>query len=397
MRHALAAFVALAALPAAADTRTLTGEAFYRERIALAPEAVLVVEARTADGALAAEARVAAEGRQVPLPFAVEAPQAALTLRAALMLGGRAVWASALVPVAEGGTGAVPPILLTRFEALAFATPYRCGDTVVTVGFDGPNARLRANGVTRTLAPEPAASGARFAGDGAEFWSKGDRATVTLEGTTLPECLPAIPPGLFPLTARGNEPFWTLTLAEGRATFNPMAGTASEDALPEPEVLPDALRFALPSGLTVTLAEAIHRDTMTGMPYPVTVTLERDGETLTGGGGAPMDLLAGPEWRVGTLGGEALAEGVEVTFLVLPEGRVAGKSACNRYMGSLAISGEGLAFGPLAGTMMACPDPLMTVERRWLDTLAAVSRFDIAADGALILYTGDAEAARLVR
>ena len=172
------------------------------------------------------------------------------------------------MPVPEGAEGAVPPVLLTRFEALAFATPFRCGDTVVTVGFDGANARLRAGGQTRTLAPVPAASGARFAGEGAEFWSKGDRATVTLEGVTLPECLPAIPPGLFPLTARGNEPFWTLTLADGRAAFNPMSGTASEDALPEPEVLPDALRFALPSGLVVTLAEAIHRDTMTGMPYP---------------------------------------------------------------------------------------------------------------------------------
>jgi heat shock protein HslJ len=397
MRTAFALVAALAAFPAAADTRIIAGEAFYRERMALDPGALLVVEARATDGSLAGEARVPTDGRQVPLPFAFEAPQSELTLRAALMLGGRTIWASALVAVPEGAEGAVPPILMTRFEALAFATPFRCGDTVVTVGFDGPNARLRAGGQTRTLAPVPAASGARFAGEGAEFWSRGDRATVTLDGTTLPDCLAAIPPGLFPLTAQGNEPFWTLTIADGRVAFNPMSGTASEDALPEPEVLPDALRFALPSGLTVTLTDRIHRDTMTGMPYPVTVTVERAGETLTGGGGDPLALLTGPEWRAETLGGEALAEGVEVTLAVLPGGRVAGKSACNRYMGSLTIGGEGLAFGALAGTKMACPEPLMAVEQRWLEMLQTVTRFDIADDGALILHALDDAVARLVR
>ena len=41
--------------------------------------------------------------------------------------------------------------------------------------------------------------------------------------------------------------------------------------------------------------------------------------------------------------------------------------------------------------MMACPDPLMEQERRMLDALEQVTRFDIAEDGALRLIGGAAD------
>jgi heat shock protein HslJ len=66
-------------------------------------------------------------------------------------------------------------------------------------------------------------------------------------------------------------------------------------------------------------------------------------------------------------------------------------------MGSLTIGGEGVAFGALAGTKMACPEPLMAVEQRWLEMLQTVTRFDIDAEGALILHALDDAVARLVR
>jgi heat shock protein HslJ len=39
--------------------------------------------------------------------------------------------------------------------------------------------------------------------------------------------------------------------------------------------------------------------------------------------------------------------------------------------------------------MMACEPSLMEQERRFLDALAAVTRFEIAPDGALVLVGGD--------
>jgi heat shock protein HslJ/uncharacterized lipoprotein YbaY len=392
----LMALLAASLVAAAAEAREITGTATYRERIALDPDAVLVVEVRGPDGRIAAEARIETAGRQVPIPFAIDVPGAdAAQLRAGLFLGGRPLFVSD--PVDVSGDNAAGEVLLRPAEAMGFASSFRCGDRTVTAGFVGDGMRLRIGDRIWTLAPDPAASGARFSGEGATFWSRGNAATVTVGDETLPECAPAIPPRFFPFTAHGNEPFWTLTLADGRATYAPLDGAGSEDALPEPDLLPDGFRFALPSGLVVTVTEAIHRDTMTGMPYPFTVTLARDKTTLTGGGGDPRALLEGPEWRAVSIGGESLPAEAEVTLLFLPGDRIAGKSACNRYMGGYTLWGEGFGFSELGGTMMACPDARMALERRWLDTLATVSRFDIAEDGALVLYAGDTEAARLTR
>lgn len=396
MRIASAALIATAlALPAGAETRSLSGTVAYRERIALDPSALLVVEARDAAGALVGEARVPSDGRQVPLPFALDVPAGDLTLRAALFVGGAALFATPPVAVADGADG--PAMLATRGDALAAAQAFRCGGTAVSVAVDDGAATLFAGGAAVALTAEPAASGARYAApDGTLFWSKGNAATVSLEGTDLPECEPVIAPALLPLTARGNEPFWRLDIGPDAATLTEPGGSATLTTGPG-TMTAAGLRLPLDPGLTATIAPLVHRDTMTGMPYPYTVTLTRDGAALTGGGGDPLALLEGPEWRASAVAGETLAPDVEVTFAVLPGGRIAGKSACNRYMGQMSLTGEGLSFGPLAGTMMACPDPLMAAERLWLDTLATVTRFDIAADGALILYAGDTEAARLAR
>ena len=74
---------ACATTPAALDMVTVTGEATYRERIALPPEAVMTVRIEDVSRADApapalAEESYTADGRQVPLAFAVEVPRAAL-------------------------------------------------------------------------------------------------------------------------------------------------------------------------------------------------------------------------------------------------------------------------------------------------------------------------------
>jgi heat shock protein HslJ len=88
--------------------------------------------------------------------------------------------------------------------------------------------------------------------------------------------------------------------------------------------------------------------------------------------------------------GVMLPEGAEVTLAFdAATGAVFGTSACNRYRGGFTLTGEGLTFGPAAGTMMACPDDLMAVERAFLATLESIQRFDLAEDGTLELISGD--------
>lgn len=74
---------ACATTPTQSDVITVAGEASYRQRVALPPEAVVTVrieDVSRADAAapVLAEKRFSSEGRQVPLPFEIEVPRAAL-------------------------------------------------------------------------------------------------------------------------------------------------------------------------------------------------------------------------------------------------------------------------------------------------------------------------------
>jgi hypothetical protein len=77
--------------------------------------------------------------------------------------------------------------------ALTPALPavYGCGDRSVSVDQVDDRAVLTTGTETFTLRPVQSASGAKYEAEGdpaTTFWSKGDRATVTIRGQSLPEC-----------------------------------------------------------------------------------------------------------------------------------------------------------------------------------------------------------------
>jgi heat shock protein HslJ len=129
---------------------------------------------------------------------------------------------------------------------------------------------------------------------------------------------------------------------------------------------------------------------MTGMPYPLTAALDvldPPGAGLTGCAGDPLDLLQG-DWTVIAIGDAEVARDVPVTIGV--EGnRIAGQSGCNRYVGTLSLTGEGLRAGPVGVTRKACTTDRMTTERMFLETLATVDRFDLRDDGMLLLMSAN--------
>ena len=85
--------------------------------------------------------------------------------------------------------------------------------------------------------------------------------------------------------------------------------------------------------------------------------------------------LAGSEWRVLGIAGEAVPDGVEPLLRFGAEGSLTGSGGCNRFTAAYAIEGEGLSIGPLAATRMACPEPAMTVEGQLFAAMAAVRGF----------------------
>ena len=112
----------------------------------------------------------------------------------------------------------------------------------------------------------------------------------------------------------------------------------------------------------------------------IEVVERRPAASAAGRGG-----LEGPVWRLRRLGGRdetavSAGKGVTVRF---ERGRVAGVSACNQFSGTYRIEEGSLVLGPLAGTMMACPEPAMTLEQVFREAFAG--RMDYKVEGDLLM------------
>ncbi|MGB8426877.1 MAG: MliC family protein, partial [Desulfobacterales bacterium] len=89
-----------------------------------------------------------------------------------------------------------------------------CGGTPVAFGARQGGARLTVAGESFDLEAAMSASGARYTAmdkTATDFWSKGERALVTVRGRQLPECR-ALREHALPFTARGQEPGWMITI-----------------------------------------------------------------------------------------------------------------------------------------------------------------------------------------
>ncbi|MFN8831453.1 MAG: META domain-containing protein [Labrys sp. (in: a-proteobacteria)] len=194
------------------------------------------------------------------------------------------------------------------------------------------------------------------------------------------------------LRGRGNEPFWSVEKTAESITFRPMDGEpATVSPVPTPRKDGNAdIYEATVSGETfvLTIADTVCTDTMSGMPFPKSVTVALGAKTFSGCGGEPVTLLLG-EWMIAEIDGKPAVAGSTPTIRLEPDGTLNGNGSCNRFFGSYALTGEGLTVGDFGSSMMMCEEPLMHQERAVLDILKAVGGFAIGEDGALILRGGD--------
>lgn len=110
-------------------------------------------------------------------------------------------------------------------------------------------------------------------------------------------------------------------------------------------------------------------------------------------------------WILETLEGEPapLGAGGKPIELQLDAagGRAGGFSGCNRYTGSFSSEGTStygtpIRFGPMAGTLMACPDGEET-ERRYLQALGRVDAYRMEGDKLALLVGADVVATYTMR
>ncbi len=106
-------------------------------------------------------------------------------------------------------------------------------------------------------------------------------------------------------------------------------------------------------------------------------------------GGTSSAKLEDTEWRLVSIAGDAIPEGVSATLTLDTEsGRIAGNSGCNRYSGGYSLEGETLSTGMMISTKMACPGPAMEVETRFLKAFSDIKAYSIDGD-TLTIETAD--------
>jgi len=186
------------------------------------------------------------------------------------------------------------------------------------------------------------------------------------------------------LTGRGNEPGWHVEISDKAISFRAMGGESFTIApVPQParqgdtdtySATVDGREFAL------TVADAICTDTMTGMPYPKTMTVMVGDRRLTGCAGEPARLLHG-DWLVEEIGGKANVAKSNPTIAFEPDGHIHGDGSCNRFFGSFVLTGESLTISETGASMMMCEQPLMDQERNLLNAFEAVRAFEVSRTG----------------
>lgn len=96
-------------------------------------------------------------------------------------------------------------------------------------------------------------------------------------------------------------------------------------------------------------------------------------------GDAPATRGPAGEWKTST-------NGVRQTVTFTKDGKVFGDSGCNRFTGGYKVKGRTITIGPLASTLMACPQRQMDAEFAFLTKLQAAKTFS-STPAILKLYT----------
>lgn len=382
------ASILIAALLAAAPVgaRDLTGAITLRERLALPPGTSLLIEVMPQEGPFPTQETI--PDGQPPYAFTARADEGPVILLAGIRAPDGRRWLADPLHVPSGTTD-IGLLVAHAWDEGGFGDVFACGETLVQLGFRDDEAivtRSRPEGPHETRRLPRAGSG-RFASGETHIDTHGDRVVTTWDGEVLPGCTRFPWPTRAEVTARGNEPGWVMTTSLSGTVLSMETGLRIAARNQIAYLSGDTIRAMAPGLPDLILSPGPCRDTMTGMPYPAHALLMLPDGELRGCAGEPGDLFEG-SWRVTAVQGAAPPEGVEVT-LDIDRDSINGHGGCNRYTGSLSLTGEGLALGPVAATRMACPPAQMQAEGAFLAALATIDRFDIAEDGSLILLAAD--------
>lgn len=100
---------------------------------------------------------------------------------------------------------------------------------------------------------------------------------------------------------------------------------------------------------------------------------------------ADLATLENTHWRLIDLCGKAMPADAGVTLSFLPESRITGRAAVNRYSGEFRVVDGALKAGPFITTRMAGPPEAMEREQAYLAALGAAKGVAKSAAGELVI------------
>lgn len=104
-------------------------------------------------------------------------------------------------------------------------------------------------------------------------------------------------------------------------------------------------------------------------------------DAAEGGVSISVGRMADRVWEVRTLDADPIPDTADVWLTVTPDGKVSGRSGCNRYAGTADLDAGVMIFGPLAVTRMACDERTMELESAYLTALTEVRGFVVSPEG----------------
>jgi heat shock protein HslJ len=104
-----------------------------------------------------------------------------------------------------------------------------------------------------------------------------------------------------------------------------------------------------------------------------------DGGSGSDGGTQDPAALESESWiltQMRTEGGQTEIDDVAVSAQ-FDGTTISGNSGCNSYHASYEATGNEISFGPISGTLMACPEPENSTEARYLQLLDGIATFEV--------------------
>lgn len=106
--------------------------------------------------------------------------------------------------------------------------------------------------------------------------------------------------------------------------------------------------------------------------FPIAAAVMAFALQVTAAAAQPAATAFAGRWLAEDIRHGGVIDRLQTVLELGADGEVSGSGGCNRITGRAVIAGDGIAFGPLASTKMACAPAAMNQERKFFDALRDV-------------------------